>query len=108
MPWARRPGSRLTAQGGLCCGRAIPALGEYASIQAEVKSGPDGKSRVDFLLRRPGGGLVYVEVKSVTLTEDVGPECCGPPAALKVSGSGGVRRGIPDAVTSEGRGCSSA
>lgn len=56
------------------CGRAIPALGEYASIQAEVKSGPGGKSRVDFLLRRPTGGLVFLEVKSVTLTEDVAPQ----------------------------------
>ena len=69
--------------------RAIPALGEYATIQAEVKSGPAGRSRVDFLLQRRGGGLVFVEVKSVTLAQAVGP-----PAAevcLAVGGGGRAR-----------------
>lgn len=69
--------------------RAVPALGVYDSIQAEVKSGPDGKSRVDFLLRRPSGSLVFVEVKSVTLTEDVA--CLGPKAS-EVSTSGASSR----------------
>lgn len=70
--------------------RAIPALGEYTTIQAEVKSGPAGKSRVDFLLERPSGSLVYVEVKSVTLTEDV--------ASPKASGKASATADVANAV----------
>ena len=74
-------------------------IGEYTSIEAEVKFGQDLKSRVDFVLTRPtqaaeaaqatsrasrsagaslaapaaGGALVpcrvYIEVKSVTMSE---------------------------------------
>ncbi|KAK9811449.1 hypothetical protein WJX72_004075 [[Myrmecia] bisecta] len=49
----------------------IPELLPYDSIQAEVKYGKDGKSRVDFLLKRPTTlSSVYAEVKSVTLAAD--------------------------------------
>lgn len=49
--------------------RQLPQLGEYVSVQQEVTYGAGGESRVDFVLTRPGGALVYVEVKSVTLAE---------------------------------------
>ncbi|NDW53391.1 DNA/RNA nuclease SfsA [Aliiroseovarius sp. PrR006] len=48
--------------------RAVPGLGDYHSVRAEVKYGE--KSRIDFLLE--GDGLTYVEVKSVTLSRQPG------------------------------------
>ncbi|WIA22563.1 hypothetical protein OEZ86_009551 [Tetradesmus obliquus] len=45
----------------------LPQLGQYSSVQPEVKLGGSSSSRVDFLLTRPDGGKVYVEVKSVTM-----------------------------------------
>jgi DNA-binding sugar fermentation-stimulating protein len=49
--------------------RQLPQLGEYVSLQQEVTYGAGGSSRVDLVLTRPDGTLVYVEVKSVTLAE---------------------------------------
>ncbi|WP_282181715.1 DNA/RNA nuclease SfsA [Aliiroseovarius marinus] len=48
--------------------RAVPGLGDYDTVRAEVKYGE--KSRIDFLLE--GDGLTYVEVKSVTLSRQPG------------------------------------
>ncbi|SMR81934.1 sugar fermentation stimulation protein A [Aliiroseovarius halocynthiae] len=48
--------------------RAVPGLGDYHTVRAEVKYGE--KSRIDFLLE--GDGLTYVEVKSVTLSRQPG------------------------------------
>lgn len=52
--------------------RAVPGLGDYHSVRAEVKYGE--KSRIDFLLEGglEGSGLTYVEVKSVTLSRQPG------------------------------------
>lgn len=63
------------------------ALPPYSAVQAEVKYGAGGKSRVDFLLSGGGGAsagtaegstadddgtaTVHLEVKSVTLAEDL-------------------------------------
>ncbi|GAX82005.1 hypothetical protein CEUSTIGMA_g13587.t1 [Chlamydomonas eustigma] len=54
--------------------KLIPEVGDYDSVQPEFTFGADRKSRVDFLLTRPPRGdrppaLVYLEVKSVTLSE---------------------------------------
>lgn len=51
---------------------AVPELGSYEKIRAEVKYGAGGASRVDFVLDKADGGEVYVEVKSVTLAENDG------------------------------------
>jgi DNA-binding sugar fermentation-stimulating protein len=52
--------------------RLIPELLPYESeVLTEVKYGQGMKSRVDFVLRRPGGRLLHVEVKSVTLVEEL-------------------------------------
>ncbi|MCU0243046.1 MAG: DNA/RNA nuclease SfsA, partial [Vicinamibacteria bacterium] len=62
--------------------RAIPDLGRYEEIQAEVRAGE--RSRMDFLLKDPRHPSCYVEVKSVTLR--LGDQAC-----------------FPDAVTSRGQ-----
>ncbi|KAG2500560.1 hypothetical protein HYH03_001331 [Edaphochlamys debaryana] len=54
--------------GALLEGRRLPQLGEYGEVAREVPLGSHG-SRVDFMLTRPNGRRVYVEVKSVTLAE---------------------------------------
>lgn len=51
--------------------RLVPSLGAYTSMKSEVVYGKDRKSRCDFLLSGPGDGKKYVEVKSVTLAEDM-------------------------------------
>ncbi|UWQ07479.1 DNA/RNA nuclease SfsA [Aliiroseovarius crassostreae] len=48
--------------------RAFQELGAYDQVRPEVKYGE--KSRIDFLLQ--GAALTYVEVKSVTLSREVG------------------------------------
>ncbi len=48
----------------------IPELAAYKSVRAEVKYGE--KSRIDFLLTQEGLPDCYVEVKSVTLSRQVG------------------------------------
>ncbi|GLC35655.1 hypothetical protein PLESTB_000002600 [Pleodorina starrii] len=50
----------------------VPYLGEWREVQREVPYGSRG-SRVDFVLTRPTGRRVFVEVKSVTLAEPYGP-----------------------------------
>jgi DNA-binding sugar fermentation-stimulating protein len=45
----------------------LPQLGQYSSVQPEVKLGGTSSTRVDFMLTRPDGRKVYVEVKSVTM-----------------------------------------
>ncbi|KAF6261582.1 hypothetical protein COO60DRAFT_754800 [Scenedesmus sp. NREL 46B-D3] len=45
----------------------LPQLGQYSSVQPEVKLGGASSTRVDFMLTRPDGRKVYVEVKSVTM-----------------------------------------
>jgi DNA-binding sugar fermentation-stimulating protein len=45
----------------------LPQLGQYSSVQPEVKLGGTSSTRVDFVLTRPDGKKVYVEVKSVTM-----------------------------------------
>jgi DNA-binding sugar fermentation-stimulating protein len=45
----------------------LPQLGQYSSVQPEVKLGGTSSTRVDFVLTRPDGRKVYVEVKSVTM-----------------------------------------
>ncbi|UWQ13976.1 DNA/RNA nuclease SfsA [Aliiroseovarius sp. M344] len=49
-------------------GRLIGGLGDYHTVQPEVRYGEN--SRIDFLLE--GSGLTYVEVKSVTLCRQTG------------------------------------
>ncbi len=48
----------------------VPELSAYPNIRAEVKYGD--KSRIDFLLSAAGKPDLYVEVKSVTLSRQVG------------------------------------
>nr|WP_321249794.1 DNA/RNA nuclease SfsA [uncultured Ruegeria sp.] len=48
----------------------IPELAAYETIRAEVKYGQN--SRIDFLLTGPGLPDAYVEVKSVTLSRQLG------------------------------------
>jgi sugar fermentation stimulation protein A len=50
--------------------REIAELAAYTQLRAEVKYGE--KSRVDFLLGRPGAPDLYLEVKSVTLSRAPG------------------------------------
>jgi DNA-binding sugar fermentation-stimulating protein len=45
----------------------LPQLSQYSSVQPEVKLGGSSSTRFDFLLTRPDGRKVYVEVKSVTM-----------------------------------------
>mmetsp|Transcript_14437 Transcript_14437/g.31267 ORF Transcript_14437/g.31267 Transcript_14437/m.31267 type:complete len:347 (+) Transcript_14437:76-1116(+) len=47
-------------------------VGPVQAVRPEVAYGQGGKSRVDFMLTRPDGGLAYLEVKSVTLAEQYG------------------------------------
>ena len=50
--------------------RLFPQLAtRYDSIRPEVAYGRDGKSRIDFLLSKTGQPDIYLEVKSVTLTQ---------------------------------------
>ncbi|GIL92735.1 hypothetical protein Vretifemale_20243 [Volvox reticuliferus] len=48
--------------------RLLPQLGEWREVTREVPYGSRG-SRVDFVLTRPTGRRVFIEVKSVTLAE---------------------------------------
>jgi sugar fermentation stimulation protein A len=45
----------------------LPEMGEYGTVQPEVKYGQDGGSRIDFLLKGEGKPT-YVEVKNTTWT----------------------------------------
>jgi sugar fermentation stimulation protein A len=63
----------------------IPELAGYAELHREVGYGSE-KSRIDLLLQDPKKGLVYIEVKNVTLGEAPNPH---------------IAR-FPDAVTSRG------
>ncbi|MDA7429926.1 DNA/RNA nuclease SfsA [Primorskyibacter aestuariivivens] len=49
---------------------AVPGLGGYEQVRAEVKYGQN--SRIDFLLTGGGQPDIYVEVKSVTLSREAG------------------------------------
>lgn len=49
---------------------ALPFLEPYVSYRREVRFGDD--ARLDFRLERPDGTSAYLEVKSVTLSLDVG------------------------------------
>lgn len=51
--------------------RLLPSFGAYTDIKREVVYGKDKKSRCDFLLIGPGDKKTYVEVKSVTLAEEM-------------------------------------
>jgi sugar fermentation stimulation protein A len=46
--------------------RLIPEIGDYETLQPEVKYGRDRKSRIDFLLTGTGQPPLYIEVKSTT------------------------------------------
>lgn len=46
------------------------ALEEFDGWTLERREAPLGRSRIDFLLSRPDGGRLALEVKSVTLVED--------------------------------------
>ena len=48
--------------------KAIPSLEHYSKISAEVKYGAN--SRLDFLLESECGSLCYLEVKSISLSEN--------------------------------------
>ncbi len=48
----------------------LPQLkGRYETVRSEVPYGQDRKSRIDFLLSKPGQPDIYLEVKNVTLAE---------------------------------------
>ena len=50
--------------------KLLPQLAtRYDSIRREVTYGKEGKSRIDFLLSKTGQPDIYLEVKSVTLTQ---------------------------------------
>ncbi len=49
----------------------IPELMDYANLKNEVKYGTEGKSRIDIFLSDDAKPDCYVEVKNVTLREDV-------------------------------------
>jgi sugar fermentation stimulation protein A len=47
--------------------RLIPELGDYDTIQPEVRYGHDGKSRVDFVVsQQEGAPPTYIEIKNTT------------------------------------------
>ncbi|KXZ43107.1 hypothetical protein GPECTOR_102g60 [Gonium pectorale] len=58
--------------------RLLPQLGEWDELQREVPYGSQ-RSRVDFVLTRPTGRKLFVEVKSVTLAEPYRPLARAPP-----------------------------
>jgi DNA-binding sugar fermentation-stimulating protein len=72
--------------------RRLPQLGEYSALRQEVAYGAGGDSRVDFVLCRPCGAQVYVEVKSVTLAEPYAPAGGGLHSAAPAPAPKGGRR----------------
>lgn len=56
------------------------ALGEFEGWTLERREFTHGRSRLDFLLSRGGGGRMAVEVKSVTLVAEAGEEALFPDA----------------------------
>ncbi|CAL8469042.1 g8583 [Coccomyxa elongata] len=87
--------------------RLIADLLPYTGIRKEVKYGKAGQSRVDFVLDTPGGGELYVEVKSVTLAECLG-DSSSDPHVLRSRGDEGAedsaRIGLfPDTVSERAR-----
>ncbi|BDA45200.1 Sugar fermentation stimulation protein homolog [Coccomyxa sp. Obi] len=83
--------------------RLIADLLPYTGIRKEVKYGEAGKSRVDFVLDTPGGGELYVEVKSVTLAESLNSSTSDPQLLISRGGDGAedsARIGLfPDTVS---------
>lgn len=88
--------------------RLLPQLGQYDTIQAEVKL---GNSRFDFLLTRPNNMKVYVEVKSITMAMPVKQwgslataAAAGGDEGVAGSGGGAAGAAAAAAASSIGRG----